>query len=275
MHLRASLTKFWAYSSMLLVTGIILFLFGYVFTGGRHHQLGILSQPPRERYWGGRRNLASHCGEPVLYGDSHCPGRNPCCCHSTLYGVLLQRTQDGGINPHGNPVYFGNPVHCPGTVCLQLPGAGPGLGALHPVLWCGSGRDDSSFYRGQGRRPSGSCQNSWYSPPMPWAVPGFTPSERLCCRPARGDRVGRNTGRLLRHGGHGPLIFTGQWRIPASPARLSAPAMALPMHLYLLVAQEPLPWTRLTGLLFMMALIYQQPFATIYARRSQKKWNIS
>ena len=34
MHLRASLTKFWAYSSMLLVTGIILFLFGYVFYRG-------------------------------------------------------------------------------------------------------------------------------------------------------------------------------------------------------------------------------------------------
>lgn len=48
MHLRASLTKFWAYSSMLLVTGIILFLFGYVFyRGAGTISWEFLSQPPR------------------------------------------------------------------------------------------------------------------------------------------------------------------------------------------------------------------------------------
>ena len=152
MHLRASLTKFWAYSSMLLVTGIILFLFGYVFyRGAGTISWEFLSQPPRGAVLGEEGGIWPAIVGSLCYGDSYCPGRNPCCRHSTLYGVLLQRTQDSGINPHGNPVYFGNPVHCPGTVCLQLPGAGPGLGALYPVLWCGSGCDDSSFYRGQGR----------------------------------------------------------------------------------------------------------------------------
>ena len=48
MHLHASLTKFWAYSSMLLVTGIILFLFGYVFyRGAGTISWEFLSQPPR------------------------------------------------------------------------------------------------------------------------------------------------------------------------------------------------------------------------------------
>ena len=116
------------------------------FTGGQAQSAGnfCLSRPGSST-GGGGRNLACYCGEPVFYGDSHCTGGESCCRHSTLYGVLLQKTQDSGINPHGNPVYFGNPVHCPGTVCLQLPGAGPGLGALYPVLWCGSGCDDSSF----------------------------------------------------------------------------------------------------------------------------------
>ena len=152
MHLHASLTKFWAYSSMLLVTGIICSCSDMFFTGGQAQSAGnfCLSRPG-ERYWGRRAESGLLLWGACVYGDSHCTGRNPCCRHSTLYGVLLQRTQDSGINPYGNPVYFGNPVHCPGTVCLQLPGAGPGLGALYPVLWCGSGCDDSSFYRGQGR----------------------------------------------------------------------------------------------------------------------------
>ena len=48
MHLRASLTKFWAYSSMILVTGIILFLFGYVFyRGAGTISWEFLSQSPR------------------------------------------------------------------------------------------------------------------------------------------------------------------------------------------------------------------------------------
>lgn len=226
MHLRASLTKFWAYSSMLLVTGIILFLFGYVFTGGQAPSAGnFCPSRPGERYWGGRRNLASHCGEPVLYGDSHCPGRNPCCCHSTLYGVLLQRTQDGGINPHGNPVYFGNPVHCPGTVCLQLPGAGPGLGALHPVLWCGSGRDDSSFYRGQGREDlQGAAKTAGTVLLCPGLFQVLHHQKDCAAGLQGGDRVGRNTGRLLRHGGHGPSHIhrgSGVFRPPGpgSPPR--------------------------------------------------------
>ena len=137
MHLRASLTKFWAYSSMLLVTGIILFLFGYVFTGAGTISWEFLSQPPRSGTGGGRRNLASHCGEPVLYGDSHCPGRNPCCCATALfYGVLLQRTQDGGINPHGNQWLPGIPSIVLGLFAYSfLVRTWPG--ALHPcpLVW--------------------------------------------------------------------------------------------------------------------------------------------
>ena len=62
MHLRASLTKFWAYSSMLLVTGIILFLFGYVFyRGAGTNSWEFCPSRPGERY-GGRK---AESGQPL------------------------------------------------------------------------------------------------------------------------------------------------------------------------------------------------------------------
>lgn len=78
-------------------------------------------------------------------------------------------------------------------------------------------------------------------------------------------------------GATAPLIFTGAVAYSGLPARLSAPAMALPMHLYLLVAQGATSMDAAYGTAFvMMALILiSNLLATIYARRSQKKWNIS
>lgn len=78
-------------------------------------------------------------------------------------------------------------------------------------------------------------------------------------------------------GATAPLIFTGAVAYSGLPARLTAPAMALPMHLYLLVAQGATSMDAAYGTAFvMMALIlFSSLLATIYARRSQKKWNIS
>ena len=78
-------------------------------------------------------------------------------------------------------------------------------------------------------------------------------------------------------GATAPLIFTGAVAYSSLPARLTAPAMALPMHLYLLVAQGATSMDAAYGTAFvMMALILiSNLLATIYARRSQKKWNIS
>ena len=73
MHLRASLTKFWAYSSMLLVTGIILFLFGYVFyRGAGTISWEFLSQPPRGAVLG-EEGFITNAGDVALVAtDAAC-----------------------------------------------------------------------------------------------------------------------------------------------------------------------------------------------------------
>ena len=94
----------------------------------------------------------------------------------------------------------------------------------------------------------------------------------------RGELVsGMILGGCYAMGATAPLIFTGAVAYSGLPTDLRKPAMALPMHLYLLVAQGETSMDMAYGTAFvMMALILAGSLAaTIYARRSQKKWNMS
>ncbi len=75
-------------------------------------------------------------------------------------------------------------------------------------------------------------------------------------------------------GATAPLIFTGAVAFAAVPTDLMQPAMALPMHLYLLVAQGTTSLDTAYGTAFvMMAIILiSNLLVTLYARRRQRKW---
>lgn len=78
-------------------------------------------------------------------------------------------------------------------------------------------------------------------------------------------------------GATAPMIFTGAVAYAAVPDSLFAPAMALPLHLYLLVAQGATSMDTAYGTAFvMMAIILiSNLLATVYARRSEKRWKNS
>lgn len=73
-------------------------------------------------------------------------------------------------------------------------------------------------------------------------------------------------------GATAPLIFTGAVAYAAAPTSLMKPAMALPLHLYLLVAQGATSMDIAYGTAFvMMALILvSNLLATFYANRSKR-----
>lgn len=76
-------------------------------------------------------------------------------------------------------------------------------------------------------------------------------------------------------GATAPLIFTGAVAFAANPTSLMKPAMALPMHLYLLVAQGTTSLDLAYGTAFvMMAIILiSNALVTFYSRRRIKEWN--
>lgn len=94
----------------------------------------------------------------------------------------------------------------------------------------------------------------------------------------RGELVsGIILGGCYAMGATAPMIFTGAVAYASIPASLMQPAMALPMHLYLLLAQGATSMDLAYGTAFvMMALILvSNVLATVYARRSVKKWKQS
>lgn len=70
-----------------------------------------------------------------------------------------------------------------------------------------------------------------------------------------------------------PLIFTGGVAFAAVPKSLLEPAMALPLHLYLLVAQgtTSLPTAFGTAFVMMAIILISNMLATLYAGRTRKK----
>lgn len=71
-----------------------------------------------------------------------------------------------------------------------------------------------------------------------------------------------------------PLIFTGGVAYAAVPHSLMSPAMALPLHLYLLLAQGATSFDLAYGTAFVMMaiLLISNLLVTLYATRSQAKW---
>ena len=75
-------------------------------------------------------------------------------------------------------------------------------------------------------------------------------------------------------GATAPLLFTGGVAFAGMPTDLMEPAMALPLHLYLLVAQGATSLDTAFGTAFvMMALILlSNALATAYAHAVSRKW---
>ena len=91
----------------------------------------------------------------------------------------------------------------------------------------------------------------------------------------RGELVsGIILGGCYAMGATAPMIFTGAVAYAGVPSSVMEPAMALPLHLYLLVAQGATSMDTAYGTAFVMMaiLLVSNLLATIYARRSQRKW---
>lgn len=280
MHLRAALTKVWAYASMILVVGIILFMFGYVFyRGAGAISWEFLSQAPKGAVLGEEGGIW-----PAIVGSL---------CF-TATAILL-----GGIPAVATAlfmVFYCNSHRMSGLIrmviqCISgIPSIVLGLFAysflVRDLAWgrciLSSGvalavmilpfievRAEKAFRE----LPAQMVQSSYAL-----GCSRFYTIWKIVLPACKGELVsGVILGGCYAMGATAPLIFTGAVAYSSLPASLRAPAMALPMHLYLLVAQGATSMDMAYGTAFtMMALILlSNLLATIYARRSQRKWRVS
>lgn len=275
--MKGKMTKLWAYVSIALVVASILFLFVYVFIRGAGTiTWEFLSQPPKGAILGMEGGVW-----PAIVGSL---------CFTAVAIVL------GGIPAIAAALYIA--FYCENRRIEK---------AFHTVIRCISGIPSivlglfaySFLVRelqwGRCILSSGVALGIMILPfvevraekafqELPKAV--VLSSYALGCSkrytimkivlPAcKGELIsGLMLGGCYAMGATPPLIFTGGVAYASIPTSLMKPAMALPLHLYLLLAQGATSFDMAYGTAFVMMtiILISNLLATIYAARSHAKW---
>ena len=275
--MKGKMTKLWAYISIALVVASILFLFVYVFIRGAGTiTWEFLSQPPKGAILGMEGSVW-----PAIVGSL---------CFTAVAIVL------GGIPAIAAALYI--VFYCENRRIEK---------AFHTVIRCISGIPSivlglfaySFLVRelqwGRCILSSGVALGIMILPfvevraekafqELPKAV--VLSSYALGCSkrytimkivlPAcKGELIsGLMLGGCYAMGATPPLIFTGGVAYASIPTSLMKPAMALPLHLYLLLAQGATSFDMAYGTAFVMMtiILISNLLATIYAARSHAKW---
>ncbi len=275
--MKGKMTKLWAYVSIALVVASILFLFVYVFIRGAGTiTWEFLSQPPKGAILGMEGGVW-----PAIVGSL---------CFTAVAIVL------GGIPAIAAALYI--VFYCENRRIEK---------AFHTVIRCISGIPSivlglfaySFLVRelqwGRCILSSGVALGIMILPfvevraekafqELPKAV--VLSSYALGCSkrytimkivlPAcKGELIsGLMLGGCYAMGATPPLIFTGGVAYASIPTSLMKPAMALPLHLYLLLAQGATSFDMAygTALVMMTIILISNLSATIYAARSHAKW---
>ena len=275
--MKGKMTKLWAYVSIALVVASILFLFVYVFIRGAGTiTWEFLSQPPKGAILGMEGGVW-----PAIVGSL---------CFTAVAIVL------GGIPAIAAALYI--VFYCENRRIEK---------AFHTVIRCISGLPSivlglfaySFLVRelqwGRCILSSGVALGIMILPfvevraekafqELPKAV--VLSSYALGCSkrytimkivlPAcKGELIsGLMLGGCYAMGATPPLIFTGGVAYASIPTSLMKPAMALPLHLYLLLAQGATSFDMAYGTAFVMMtiILISNLLATIYAARSHAKW---
>ena len=275
--MKGKMTKLWAYVSIALVVASILFLFVYVFIRGAGTiTWEFLSQPPKGAILGMEGGVW-----PAIVGSL---------CFTAVAIVL------GGIPAIAAALYI--VFYCENRRIEK---------AFHTVICCISGIPSivlglfaySFLVRelqwGRCILSSGVALGIMILPfvevraekafqELPKAI--VLSSYALGCSkrytimkivlPAcKGELIsGLMLGGCYAMGATPPLIFTGGVAYASIPTSLMKPAMALPLHLYLLLAQGATSFDMAYGTAFVMMtiILISNLLATIYAARSHAKW---
>lgn len=274
------LTKAWAYISFAVVVSIILFLFGYVFwRGAGTISMEFLMESPKGLVLGEEGGIfPAIAGSFMFTATAIVLGGIPAVA-TALYLVFFCQNGKGEKAVHaviqsisGIPsivlglfsysflvrdLEFGRCIFSAGVALAVM---------ILPFIEV---RAEKAFRE----IPESMIQSSYAL-----GCSRFYTVMHIVLPACRGELIsGLILGGCYAMGATAPMIFTGAVAYASVPKSILEPAMALPLHLYLLVAQGATSMDTAYGTAFvMMAIILiSNTVATVYARRSQSKWKNS
>lgn len=273
---RALLVKIWACAGIALVLGTVAFLFGYIFwKGGSSISWEFLTQSPRGAVLGSEGGIwPAIVGSLYFTGVAIVIGAIPAIA-TALYLVFYCR---GRRTAQAIRLVIqcisGIPSIVLGLFAYSFLVRDLGLGRC--VLSAGTalGIMILPFIEVRAEKAFGEVAPQMLRSAYALGCSKRYAIARLVLPQCRGELVsGVILGGCYAMGATAPLIFTGAVAYAAVPDSVLKPAMALPMHLYLLVAQGETSMGAAYGTAFvMMALILIcNLLASIYAGRSHKR----
>ncbi len=274
---RGHLTRLWAYGSMLLVAGVILFLFGFVFyEGSSVISWEFLTQAPSGAVLGEEGGIwPAIVGSLCFTATAVVLGGIPAIATALFLVFYCRRSRVSGLIRLVVQCISGIPSIVLGLFAYSflvrdlqwgrcILSAGVALGIM--ILPFIEVRAEKAF-----RELPEQMVRSSYALGCSRAYTIW----KIVLPACRGELVsGIILGGCYAMGATAPMIFTGAVAYAGVPSSVMEPAMALPLHLYLLVAQGATSMDTAYGTAFVMMaiLLVSNLLATIYARRSQRKW---
>lgn len=274
---RGHLTRLWAYGSMLLVAGVILFLFGFVFyEGSSVISWEFLTQAPSGAVLGEEGGIwPAIVGSLCFTATAVVLGGIPAIATALFLVFYCRRRRVSGLIRLVVQCISGIPSIVLGLFAYSflvrdlqwgrcILSAGVALGIM--ILPFIEVRAEKAF-----RELPEQMVRSSYALGCSRAYTIW----KIVLPACRGELVsGIILGGCYAMGATAPMIFTGAVAYAGVPSSVMEPAMALPLHLYLLVAQGATSMDTAYGTAFVMMaiLLVSNLLATIYARRSQRKW---
>lgn len=274
---RGHLTRLWAYGSMVLVAGVVVFLFAFVFyEGSSVISWEFLTQAPRGAVLGEEGGIwPAIAGSLCFTATAVVLGGIPAIATALFLVFYCRRRRVSGLIRLVVQCISGIPSIVLGLFaysflvrdlqwgrCILSSGVALGIMIL-PFIEV---RAEKAF-----RELPVQMVRSSYALGCSRAYTIW----KIVLPACRGELVsGIILGGCYAMGATAPMIFTGAVAYAGVPSSVMEPAMALPLHLYLLVAQGATSMDTAYGTAFVMMaiLLVSNLLATIYARRSQRKW---
>ena len=274
---RGHLTRLWAYGSMVLVAGVVVFLFAFVFyEGSSVISWEFLTQAPRGAVLGEEGGIwPAIAGSLCFTATAVVLGGIPAIATALFLVFYCRRRRVSGLIRMVVKCISGIPSIVLGLFAYSflvrdlqwgrcILSAGVALGIM--ILPFIEVRAEKAF-----RELPVQMVRSSYALGCSRAYTIW----KIVLPACRGELVsGIILGGCYAMGATAPMIFTGAVAYAGVPSSVMEPAMALPLHLYLLVAQGATSMDTAYGTAFVMMaiLLVSNLLATIYARRSQRKW---
>ena len=269
--------KIWSAVSVVITASAIVFLFGYVFAQGASTiSWELLTQPPSGMVLGEEGGIApAIAGSLVFTACAVVFGGIPAIACALLVTFYVRSARVAGIIRLAVQCMAGIPSIIMGLFAYSFLVRDMGWGRCVLSASVALAIMVMPFIEVRAEKAFAELPKSLVEASYALGCTRLHAIRTVVMPACQGELVrGVILGACYAFGATAPLLFTGGVAFASMPTNLMEPAMALPLHLYLLVAQGSTSLDAAFGTAFvMMAIILiSNALATAYAHVASRKW---